>query len=82
MKLDDYAIRIEPPSRGEGGLLVTVPDLPGCVADGETVGAAIAETHDAFKVWAGAEQLDKARSRRPRACTSGWRHAPQRTACA
>ena len=58
MKLDDYAIRIEPLLRGEGGFLVTIPDLPGCVVDGETVDAAIAEAHDAFKVWAGAEQLE------------------------
>ena len=60
MKLDDYAIRIEPLPREEGGgFLVTVPDLPGCVADGETVDAAIAEAHDAFKAWAAAEQQDK-----------------------
>ena len=43
MKLEDYAIRIEPLPREEGGgLLLTVPDLPGCVADGDTVDAAIA----------------------------------------
>ena len=60
MKLDDYAIRIEPLPRDEGGgFLVTVPDLPGCVADGETIDAAIAEAHDAFKAWAAAEQQDK-----------------------
>ena len=60
MKLDDYAIRIEPLPREEGGgFLVTVPDLPGCVADGETVDAAIAEAHDAFEAWAAAEQQDK-----------------------
>ena len=60
MKLDDYAIRIEPLPRDEGGgFLVTLPDLPGCVADGETIDAAIAEAHDAFKAWAAAEQQDK-----------------------
>ena len=33
MKLDDYAIRIEPLSREEGGgFLVTVPDLLGTMA--------------------------------------------------
>ena len=38
MRLEDYAIRIEPLPREEGGgFLVTVPDLPGCVADGETI---------------------------------------------
>ena len=60
LKLQDYAIRIEPLPREEGGgFLVTVPDLPGCLADGETVDAAIAEAHDAFKAWAAAEQQDK-----------------------
>ena len=44
------------PARKGGGFLVTLPDLPGCVADGETVDAAIAEAHDAFKAWAAAEE--------------------------
>ena len=53
MKLEDCAIRIEPLPREEGsGFLVTIPDLPGCVADGEIIEAAIAEVHDAFKAWA------------------------------
>ena len=38
---------------------MTVPDLPGCVADGETIDAAIAEAHDAFKAWAAAEAQDR-----------------------
>lgn len=60
MRLEDYAIRIEPLSSDEGGgFLVTVPDLPGCIADGETVEQAIAEAHDAFKAWAMAEREDK-----------------------
>ena len=59
-KLQDYAIRIEPLPREEGGgFLVTVPDLSGCVADGESIEAAIAEAHDAFKAWAAAEQQDR-----------------------
>ena len=60
MKLQDYAIHIEPLPREEGGgFLVTAPDLAGCVADGETVDAAIAEAHDAYKAWAAAEQQDR-----------------------
>ena len=43
MRLEDYAIRIEPFPREEGGgIPVTVPDLPGCVAGGEAVEAATA----------------------------------------
>ena len=60
VRLGDYAVRIEPLSSDEGGgFLVTVPDLPGCMADGETVEQAIAETHDAFEAWATAEREDK-----------------------
>ncbi len=60
MRLEDYAIRIEPLSSDEGGgFLVTVPDLPGCMADGETVEQAITEAHDAFEAWAMAEREDK-----------------------
>ena len=60
MKLEDYAIRIEPLPQDEGGgFLVTVPDLPGCVADGETIDAAIAEAQDAFQAWTTAERQDK-----------------------
>ena len=53
-----HSHRAAPPEEG-GGFLVTVPDLPGCVADGETVDAAIAEARDAFKAWAAAEQQDR-----------------------
>ena len=67
MKLRDYAIHIEPlPPEEGGGFLVTVPDLPGCVADGETVDAALAEAHDAFKAWAAAEEQDKSALPAPR----------------
>lgn len=60
MRLEDYAIHIEPLPRDEGGgFLVTVPDLPGCMADGEIVEQAIAEAHDAFEAWAMAEREDR-----------------------
>ena len=60
MRLEDYAIRVEPLSSDEGGgFLVTVPDLPGCMADGETVEHAIAEAHEAFEAWAMAEREGK-----------------------
>ena len=68
MKLEDYAIRIEPLPQDEGGgFLVTVPDLPGCVADGETIDAAIAEAQDAFQAWTTAERQDKGRLPVPKA---------------
>ena len=59
MRLGDYSVRIEPLSSDEGGgFLVTVPTLPGCMADGETVEQAIVEAHDAFEAWAMAERKD------------------------
>ena len=70
MKLEDYAIRIEPLPQDEGGgFLVTVPDLPGCVADGETIDAAIAEAQDAFQAWTTAERQDKGRLPAPKTCS-------------
>ena len=78
MRLDDYAIRIEPlPHEEGGGFLVTVPDLPGCVADGETIDAALAEAHDAFNAWASAERRTaparrERRWKRTTASSSGW----------
>ena len=34
-----------------GGFLATVPDLPGCMADGETVGEAAEEARDAIRAY-------------------------------
>ena len=59
MRFEDYPITLSPiPEDESGGYMVTIPDLPGCVADGETVEEAIAEARDAFKAWAMAEQED------------------------
>ena len=44
-----YKIVIEPLSDEEGGgFLATVPDLPGCLSDGETEFEAIRNVHDAI----------------------------------
>ena len=60
MRFEDYAINITPiPEEEGGGYLVTLPDLPGCIADGETIDTAIAEARDAFTAWAMAEREDK-----------------------
>ncbi len=43
---------IRPLLEGEGsGYLVEFPDLPGCMADGETVESAIEEAEDALESW-------------------------------
>ena len=60
MKFEDYPIDINPiPEDDGGGYLVTIPDLPGCIADGETIEVAIAEARDAFRAWTMAEREDQ-----------------------
>lgn len=41
--------------------MVSVPDLPGCIADGETVDEALAEARDALDAWVMAGKEDKGR---------------------
>ena len=68
MKFEDYPINIEPVPKDEGGgYMVTIPDLPGCIADGETIDAAIAEARDAFIAWTTAELKDMGRLQSPKA---------------
>lgn len=42
-----------PPEEG-GGFLITFPDLPGCMSDGETIEETIANGRDAFNAWVAA----------------------------
>ena len=37
--------------KGEGGYVVSYPDLPGCITCGETVESAVANALDAKKTW-------------------------------
>lgn len=60
MKFEDYSINITPiPEDEGGGFMVTFPDLPGCVADGETIDVAVTEARDAFDAWTMAEREDR-----------------------
>ena len=48
----EYAVRIERLADGEGGgYLATVPDLPGCMSDGETPEEALRNVQDAIASW-------------------------------
>ena len=48
----EYPVLIEPLSGDEGGgFLATVPDLPGCMSDGETPEEALANVQDAVASW-------------------------------
>ena len=44
------------PKEDGGGFLVTFPDLPGCMSDGETETEAVANSRDAFKAWVSARK--------------------------
>jgi predicted RNase H-like HicB family nuclease len=48
----DYPVLIEPLSvQDGGGFVATVPDLPGCMSDGETPEQALANVRDAIAAW-------------------------------
>ena len=60
MNFHDYPINVAPiPKEEGGGYMVTLPDLPGCIADGESIDEAIREARDAFAAWTAAELDDK-----------------------
>jgi predicted RNase H-like HicB family nuclease len=48
----DYEVRIRPLSEEEGGgFLAEVPQLPGCMSDGETPQEALEQVYDAIVCW-------------------------------
>jgi predicted RNase H-like HicB family nuclease len=52
MEAMSYKVLVEPLSVAEGGgYLATVPELPGCMSDGETPEQAIEHVHDAIIQW-------------------------------
>jgi antitoxin HicB len=47
-----YPVNIRPLSKEEGGgFLAEYPDLPGCMADGETIEEALLDGEDAVNAW-------------------------------
>jgi predicted RNase H-like HicB family nuclease len=51
MKLE-YPVRIERLAESDGGgYLATVPDLPGCISDGETPEEALKNVQEAIASW-------------------------------
>jgi antitoxin HicB len=48
----EYPVLVEPlPPEDGDGFLATVPDLPGCMSDGETPEEALANVRDAVEAW-------------------------------
>jgi predicted RNase H-like HicB family nuclease len=47
-----YSVLVAPlPLEDGGGFLATVPDLPGCMSDGESPQEALANAQDAIESW-------------------------------
>ena len=52
MTLLTYPVVMEPlPADERGGFLALVPDLPGCMSDGESPEKAVANVQDAIETW-------------------------------
>jgi len=52
MERPDYAVIIQPlPTEDGGGFVAIVPDLPGCMSDGETREEAARNATDAIAAW-------------------------------
>ena len=48
----EYTVVVEPLSAEDGGgFVATVPDLPGCISDGETPEDALVNVQDAIATW-------------------------------
>ena len=53
----EYPVIVQPLSPEDGGgFLATVPDLPGCMSDGETPEEALTNVQDAIAAWIEAAQ--------------------------
>ena len=51
MKLE-YSITVSPLAQADGGgWIAVVPDLPGCMSDGETAAEALKNAEDAVEEW-------------------------------
>jgi len=51
-RFEEYMHEVAPLTKEDGGgFVITFPDLPGCMSDGETIEEAIANGRDAFLAW-------------------------------
>jgi len=52
MQTTDYPLLVMPIQKEDGGgFMATVPDLPGCMSDGETPDEAVRNVQDAIAEW-------------------------------
>jgi len=51
-RFEEYMHETAPLTEADGGgFIITIPDLPGCMSDGETIEEAVANGRDAFHAW-------------------------------
>lgn len=56
---EEYRFEIRALSRAEGGgFLISFPDLPGCISDGETISEAVRHGKEALQSWVSARMRD------------------------
>lgn len=61
MNEHDYEVDVRPLSESDGGgFIAIVPELPGCMADGDTPAQALENAYDAARCWIQeARRMDK-----------------------
>ena len=80
MQNDRYAVLVRPLSAEDGGgWLASVPDLPGCMSDGETMQEAIENVTDAIQSWKEAAQELGRAVPAPGSSRGEWRQRVPRT---
>jgi predicted RNase H-like HicB family nuclease len=82
VKPQDYEIVIRPLTEAEGGGFgATVPELPGCMSDGESPQEALDNVYDAIACWIEAcEEMGRPESGVPATCQlRAWHQPPPGT---
>jgi len=69
-----YAVLVRPlPEHDGGGYVATVPDLPGCMSDGETMTDAIDNVEGAIESWAATAETMGREVPKPGSTVGQWR---------
>lgn len=70
----DYLVLVRPLSKADGGgFEAVVPDLPGCMSDGETMREAVENVQDAITSWIEAAEALGRPVPRPGSSVGQWR---------
>ena len=76
----DYAVLVRPLPRSEGGgYVATVPDLPGCMSDGDTRQEAVENVQGAIESWKEAAEEEGRPIPEPGGASGQWRQRVPKT---